>query len=176
MDDYCSAHDILHPETVCSHRHPGAALLHQKGRQITSVPGMGSAIGIIVVARLRKARSGAAVPFMNVKTEETCFTVFWKTGNIRFHAHTARFLIEPNLTIYIRRVRSAFDISHRIRAAGVRFQEVQRRQILCCAFFFNQVTQPAGTAVFGPQRPRVALDRLGSSDAQPVGEAAYKPF
>lgn len=37
VDDYGSANDVLHSETVCSHRHLGAALLHQKGRQITGV-------------------------------------------------------------------------------------------------------------------------------------------
>lgn len=40
----------------------------------------------------------------------------------------------------------------------------------------SKVVRLTRTAVFGPQRPRVAFDRFGSSDAQPVGEAAYKPL
>ncbi len=124
VDDYGSANDVLHPETVCSHRHLSAALLHHQRRQITGVSGMGGGIRIIVVTRLRKACTGAAVPFMNVKTEEACFAVFRKTGYICLHPYTARFLIKPNLTIYIRRVRCAPDISHRIRATEASMHKI----------------------------------------------------
>lgn len=89
---------------------------------------MGNAIGIIVVTRLRKACTGAAVPFMNVKTEEFCFAVFRKTGYICLHSYTARFLIKPHLTVYIRSVRFASDISHSIREAEASMHKITSLQ------------------------------------------------
>lgn len=130
VDDYGFANDILHPEAICSYCHLCAALLRHQWRQITSVPGMVATSGIIMVARLWKACTGAAVSLMNVETEEAAFTVFRKTGDIRLHPHTARFLIKPNLTTYIQCVRSAPDIRHRIRAAEASMHKITSLQLM----------------------------------------------
>lgn len=143
VDHHSSSKDILNPETTCSHSQMGTALLHHQGRQIACVFGMVDAIGIIVAACLRKACAGAAVSFMNVKSEETGFAVLRKTGYISHHQHAARFLIKPNLAVYIWCVRSASDISHCIRTAGVSKHKITSLQLMpeCGGLFKSEVRQ-----------------------------------
>ena len=128
VDHYASPKDIPNPEPIRSHRHMGVAVQHQQRRQIARMPGMAEAVGIIVAARLRKARAGAAVSIMNVKAEEAGFTVLRQAGNVGLHQHAARFLIKPNLAVDIRRVRSASHVSHRIRASEVLIHKITSLQ------------------------------------------------
>ncbi len=123
VDDHRSSDEIAHPEAVCPYFQMSVSLLHQQRRKITCVPGMIGLMRIVVAAGLRKACTGAAASFVDVKAKETCFAVLRKPGDISYYQHTAGFLIEPNLTIDIGCVRSASDIC--VLRAGRGLQSVK---------------------------------------------------
>lgn len=128
MNYHASPKNIPNPETIRPNRHMCAPLLHHQGRQIARMSRMNEASGIIVAACLRKVRADAAVSLMDVKAEKAGFTVLRQVGYVSLHQYAAGVLIKPNLAVDIRCVRSASDVSHRIRASEVSIHEITSLQ------------------------------------------------